>query len=305
MTTSLNGLFAATYTPFTADGSVKLGAIGDLTEHLIQQGCNGLFVCGSTGEGMSLTSNERQQVASAFLQAAGQRIPMIVHVGHNCLRDAGQLARHAEQIGADAIAACSPSYYKPSTVADLVDSMAYIASFAPSLPFYYYHIPSMTGLPFRMTEFLRHAADRIPNLAGLKYTEPTLDEFQRCVEFDGGRFHMMWGVDEMLLAALVAGAQAAVGSTYNIASVLYRQLIDQFQAGNLEAAKRKQFQAIEMIGTIQQVPFHAGMKTILHSIGIDCGACRSPLPQLSDTQTTRLLAELTKIGFYDWAVDLP
>ena len=295
-----DGLFAATYTPFTSDDQLNLPVISPFTEHLIATGVNGLFVCGSTGEGMSLTVEERCQTAAAFIAAAAERIPTIVHVGHNCLSDAAALSRHAAEQGATAVAACSPSYHRPATLADLVEAMADLASETPQLPFYYYHIPSMTGVDFRMIDFLKQAANRIPNLQGLKYTAPTLDDFQQCLAFDNGRFHMMWGVDEMLMSAWAAGATAAVGSTYNIAAPIYRQLIDDFKAGNLIRARERQNQAIAMVRTVQQVAFHPGMKAVLRSLGVDCGACRPPQPHLSTEDGTALLAELKDLGFYQW-----
>ena len=117
-----DGLFAATYTPFTSDDQLNIPVISPFTEHLIATGVNGLFVCGSTGEGMSLTVEERCQTAAAFIAAAAGRIPTIVHVGHNCLSDAATLSRHAAEQGATAVAACSPSYHRPATLADLVDA---------------------------------------------------------------------------------------------------------------------------------------------------------------------------------------
>ena len=96
--------------------------------------------------------------------------------------------------------------------------MQHIASGAPNLPFYYYHIPMLTGSTLDMVEFLTQGAKSIPNLVGLKYTDTKLYEFQNCLELAAGRFDVVWGCDEMLLGALATGGRGAIGSTYNIAA---------------------------------------------------------------------------------------
>src|SRR3954469_8189210 len=119
----------------------------------------------------------------------------------------------------------APFFFRPGTVQELVDFMAQVAAAAPALPFYYYHIPSMTGVHIPAAEFLRAAADRIPNLAGVKFTFENLMDYAECVRFSGGRFDVLFGRDEMLLAGLSLGAHGAIGSTYNFAAPVYHRII--------------------------------------------------------------------------------
>lgn len=297
----LNGLIAATYTPLGNDGGLKTDIIQPLVDFLLRQGVSGLYVCGSTGEGMSLSSDERIAVTNAYVQAANGRLPVIVQVGHNSLVEARNLARAAEQAGADAISATCPSYFKVSSVATLVDCMADVASGAPGLPFYYYHIPVLTGSTIDMIEFLPRAAERIPNLAGLKYTDTKLNEFQQCLELEGGRFDVVWGCDEMLLGALATGAQGAIGSTYNIAAPLYRGIIAAINQGDLIEARRLQALAINMIRILGSYPFHSAMKAVLGMIGFDVGVCRLPQVKLSVSDVATLKTKLEAIGFFTWS----
>lgn len=299
-TEKLSGLVAATYTPIGDHGKVRVDQVPPMVEYLLSSGVTGLYVCGSTGEGMSLASDERKLVAEAFVNAADGRVPVIIQVGHNSLADARQLAAHAASIGADAISATCPSYFKITTIEGLVESMAFLAGGAADLPFYYYHIPILTGSSLEMVEFLQQASDAIPNLVGLKYTEPKLHDFQRCLELDGGRFDVVWGVDEMLLGALVTGAKAAIGSTYNIAAPLYCAIIREFSEGNLDEARRLQALAVNMIKTIVRHPFHPAMKQILKFLGFDFGHCRLPQMPLTNEQTDALEVSLRKIGFFEW-----
>ena len=301
MTARLRGLVAATYTPFASDGSLDLAAVPPLVERLLADGVAGLYVCGSTGEGVSLSTPERKQVTEAFIAAAANRVPVVVQVGHNSLAEARDLAAHAEAAGADATSAMPPSYFKPGSVKMLVECAAEIAAAAPRLPFYYYHIPVMTGVAVPMTTFLTAAARRIPNLAGLKYTANTLHEYQECVALEGGRFDVLFGFDELLLPALSVGAAGAVGSTFNIAAPLYRRVIDAFAKGDIEAARAAQLRAVQMIATIARHPFHPAMKVVLGWLGTPCGRCRPPLPDVSPGDQATLRAALEAIGFFEWA----
>jgi N-acetylneuraminate lyase len=296
----LTGLIAATYTPMRTDGSLRLEQAPAMVDRLLNDGVSGLYVCGSTGEGMSLTSDERRGVAQAFTTAADGRMPVIIQVGHNSLADARQLAAHAQQIGADAISATCPSYFKVNTAQALVDCMAEVAAGAPDLPFYYYHIPALTGSPIDMVEFLQQAVERIPNLVGLKYTAPTVHDYQSCLLHDDGRFDVLWGVDEMLLSALVIGTRGGVGSTYNIAAPLYRAIITAFESGDLAEAARLQALSVELVRTLCKYPFHSAMKAVLKMLGNDVGVCRLPHPLLSADDIDALRTDLDTVGFFQW-----
>ena len=151
--------------------------------------------------------------------ARGSGLKVVVHVGSNCLADARALAAQGNELGVAAVAMLAPSYFKPKTVESLVECCAHVAAAAPGTPFYFYDIPSMTGVSFPMVDFLELAADRIPTLAGLKFTNPDLTTFQRILRVRGGRFDVLWGTDEYLLAALTLGGRGAVGSTYNLAAI--------------------------------------------------------------------------------------
>lgn len=298
----MTGLVPATFTPMKADSSLNLAQVAPLVRRLQAQGVGGLFVCGTTGEGALLTSSERMATLEAYVAAAGTRTPVVAHVGHAGVADARELAAHAQRSGAAAISALAPSYFKPTSIETLVESMAQIAAGAPELPFYYYHIPGFTGVTLDMAEFLRQASARIPNLAGIKYTSPTLFEFQSCAAVDAGRFDLLWGVDEMLLGGLATGARGAVGSTYNLAPRLYNELIAAFAAGNLLEAQRLQLLSVRMVEVIKRYRPLPAQKAMMSFIGIDAGPTRLPLQPMSAEETAALKQELDAIGFLQWMV---
>jgi len=295
----LTGLVAATFTPMNGDGSLNLDRIAPLVDYLVDKGLSAVYVCGSTGEGPSMTNEERKETAAAFVSAVSGRLKVVVHVGHSSLGDARALAAHAQQIGAEAVAAVAPYYFKPDSVDTLVDSLAEITAGAPQLPFYYYHIPALTGVDADLEAMLRLAADRVPTLVGIKYTATTLHEIQMLRALDGGRFDILHGRDEMLLSALAIGVRGAIGSTYNFAAPLYQRLLAAFDGGDLEEAQRCQARSVAMIREILGTGGQAGLKAAMNLLGFDCGPVRLPLRTLDAEQMSRLEQNLRKAGLFD------
>lgn len=302
MNKRLTGLIVATFTPMHADGTLNLDAVPAMVEFLLRQEIGGLYVVGSTGESISLTSQERRNTAEAFVRAVAGRAPIVVQVGHNSLSEARDLAAHAEQIGAAAVSASPPTYFAIDSAKTLAASMAEVARGAPSTPFYYYHVPHFTGAAFDMFDFLQVAADRIPTLAGIKYTAPTLYDLQACLEFDDRRFDILNGFDHMLLASLAIGVRGAVGSTYNFAAPVYHRIINAFSRGDLETARLWQVRSIDMIRVVLRRGSLAGQKAMMKLIGFDCGPTRLPVASVTEADLPLLREELAAIGYFDWSV---
>lgn len=296
----LTGLIAATYTPMKGDGSLNLDAIPAMVDHLERSGVRGIYICGSTGEGVSLTGSERCAVAEAYIAAAKGRLRTIVQVGHNSIAEARQLAAHAQKAGADAFSAIPPFYYKIESMAMLLECAAQIAAGASQLPFYYYHIPALTGTSVDMVDFMTAAAPRIPNLVGLKYTAHKTFEYQACREALHGKFDVVWGADEMLLSALAVGARGAIGSTYNIAAPLYREIIESYDRHDMERAQELQMRSVALVRLLNKYPFHAAVKVVLELYGLEAGPCREPLASLDRSQRAQLALELEDSGCWEW-----
>ena len=303
MSLRFRGLVAAPFTPFHADRSLNLDAIPAYARLLRDNGVIAAFVCGTTGEGLSLTLEERFHVAERWVRESGPNLQVIVHVGHNILEEAQELTAHAAKIGAAAVSALAPCFFKPRNTEELVQWCEAVASAAPAMPFYYYNIPSMTGVNLPVAEFLAQAESRIPSLAGIKYTHDNLDDFEACVRFGGGKYDLLFGRDEKLLDATNRQAKGAVGSTYNYAAPLYLRLLAAHAAGDAGKARQYQDQAITMIEVCQRigVTHLAATKAIMAMIGVDCGPVRLPLLQPTREQLAQLRRELDAIGFFDFA----
>ncbi len=302
-TPNLEGLIAAPPTPLSSDGALDAAAIEPLAGALADAGVRGAFVCGTTGEGPSLSTHERRTVAERWVAATPEDFAVIVHAGHTSLQECRALAEHAERIGADAVGAMAPFFFKPQAAPDLVNFCERAASAAPSTPFYYYHIPAMTGVDLPMIDFLREAADRIPTLAGMKFTCEDLMDYGRCLRYEEGRFDMLFGRDEILLSALALGARGAVGATYNFAAPLYLRLMEAFGRGELAAARADQHRAAEMIAVLGRFGGVRAAKATMKLIGLDCGPPRPPLRPLGGQELDALGEALQEVGFFRYAVE--
>jgi len=300
MVRHLEGLIAAPPTPMRADGSLNLSAVDKLYRMLVANGVRGAFVCGTTGEGMSLTVQERRRAAQRWRELAEGNFVVLVHVGHNCLHDCRALAAHAQQIGAHGIALMAPGFFKPSCLDDLVLFCADVAACAPDLPFYYYHMPAMSGVSTPVADFLGATADRIPTLAGAKFTYEDLLDYGRCLVLDGGRFDMLFGRDEILLSALALGARGAIGTSYNFAAPLYRRIMEAYDAGDMATAQAEQSRAREMVALLYRSGGLAAVKPIMQMIGLDCGPPRLPLHRLDASECARLHDGLEGVGFFEY-----
>lgn len=295
----IKGLFAAPFTPLNADGTVNLEMIPHLVENLITDGLTGAFVCGSNGEGPNLTIEERQNVAEAFVKSSAGRLKIWVHVGHTSIEESRNLMKHAHKIGADAASSVAAFYFKPDSVETLVKSMAAIASSVPEMPFYYYHIPTLTGVSMDMLKFLALAKDAIPNLHGIKYTANTIWEYQACLNHYGDQYNILFGYDEMLLPALAVGAQAAIGSTYNFAAPLYLQVMKDFEEGRMDEARKSMNLLIDMVREMVKFSPIPAQKAIMKMLNHEVGGCRLPLTTLNEQEFLHLKEGLEKVGFWN------
>jgi len=296
----LTGLVAAAHTPFKPDGTLNLSVVEKQAAYFIKNGITASFIGGSTGESHSLSVDERRQLAQRWLQVTrGSKLDVIVHVGSNCLTDARELAAQAQKIGASAVSALAPSYFKPRTVADLIESCALVASAAPKLPFYFYDIPVLTGVSLSMPDFLAQGRKRIPNLAGIKWTNSDLYSYQLC-RHTPGDFDLPWGNDEYMLAALALGATGAVGSTYCFAAPVYHRLWKAFAAGDLVTARREQYRSCQIVRALASYGYMGAAKATLKMLGLNVGPARLPNSNLSAEQVKQLRKQLEVLGFFEW-----
>lgn len=297
----LEGMVAAVFTPLNDPGDVNLSLIDMYADRIASTPVRGVFVCGTTGEFASLTVDERESILEKWVACARRRFKVIAHVGSDCQRDAEKLARHAVRAGADAIASIAPSFFKPPTIDELIDFFVPVCSAAVELPFYYYHMPSITGVYLPVDRFLAAGKKKLPNLAGTKFTHNNLMEMGACIDLEQHRFEVLNGFDEMLMAGLSMGAIAGVGSTYNYMPGVYQAIFEAMKANDTQAARACQMKSIRTVEVL--IRYGGGVragKAIMKLIGINCGNCRLPIKPFSTGEYEKMKNDLNAIRFFEF-----
>ncbi len=295
------GHIVAPFTPMQADGTINFSLIKEYAEFIIRNGIEGVFLCGTTGEGALLSREERMQVVEKWKDAIKGRIKMIVHVAHTSYAEAVILAKHAKEQGAYAISSMAPLFLKPNSAKELADYCKKIADATPELPFYYYHIPAVTSVDVSMLKLLEEANERIPNFGGLKYTKSDLFEYSLCRKYKDGKYEILFGLDEIYLSALPFGMSGGVGGTYNHCFNLYPKIKEAYKKGDMKTALELQNKSQDFIQILIKYGGNviAG-KRMMRFMGLDMGPNRTPVRTISEEETEKMKKELQEIGFFDF-----
>lgn len=291
-------LIAAPFTPLRPDGSIHLDLIPTYANTLAKNGVSGVFINGTTGEGLSHSREDRIALAEAWRAASRSKLHLIVHVGHSSIEESKMLARHAESIQADGIASIGAVFFEPSSPAAWVSACQEMAAAAPQIAFYYYHMPSMSRVRFKASDVLPALAQSIPNFRGIKFTHEDLEDYQRCLELANGRYEVFFGRDELLLTGLKLGATSAVGSTYNFAAPLYLRLAEWQHLGRTDEAASLQNLCSEAINLMIRNGGLPSIRATMGLFGVDCGPMRLPLQAPAPERIQKLAAELESLGYF-------
>lgn len=289
-------LIAAAYAPMNKNYSINTSIIGDYASFLKKNKVKGVFVNGSTGDFASLSLDERKDLISAWGEHQSDDFTIINHVASTNLNEAKELAKHSVD-KANAIAVLAPYYFKPATLDILVQYCKEVAEEAPNLPFYYYHIPVLSGSYFKMIDFLEKVDKEIPNFAGLKYTYNDFPDFLKCKNYKESKYDIFFGIDEMFLQSLSLQTEGCVGSTYNHLAPLYLKIEELFTKNKLQEASDLQKKAIHFVEVLDSIGrFNGAGKSFMKTLGIDCGPSRYPHNTLTDQQLKKAVKEFEKIG---------
>jgi N-acetylneuraminate lyase len=300
-TEKIEGLLAAPFSALDDKGNLHLEVIDKYCKFLIRNGVKGVFVNGTSGEGYSLTVEERIATTERWVETSPKNFKVIIHIGHTSIKAAKKMAAHAEKIGAFGIASMAPIFFKPSSVEELSDYIEKEASAAPNTPYYYYHIPPFSGVNFPMIDLLRLVKDKIKNFNGIKFAFPDLGDYRKCIEFDDGRFDILYCKDQTILSAMVLGARGSIGSTYNYAAPLTLKIMEEYFAGNMQESSALLYKSLRMVEVLENTGgYLAGAKELMRIAGIDLGTVLAPLKTISKEKLALIIPELDKLGIDEY-----
>lgn len=290
----VKGVAPALVTPFEKDGTILTGSLTATIDMLYSQGASGFYICGSTGEGPVLTVNQRKITAEATVEANDGRGIVINHVGAASPFDAFELAKHARECGCDAVSSVVPNFYYKYNEDEIVDYYKRLAD-AAGLPVIAYAQNLLQGDGVSLMKRLIE----VDGVIGVKYTLSDYYSMHRIKEINGGDINVINGSDEMFICGLSMGADAGIGSTYNLMCAEYVRLFNQFHAGDLDGAKATQYKVNKVVEILIKYGVIRSIKYVLGELGIPSGEASYPATPFTDEEKKMLIKELTDVGYFD------
>jgi len=287
-----NGILPAVVTTLDGEERFTPGPFERLLDSFYRQDCNGVYVCGQTGEGLLQSPAQRKKVAEVAVRASPKEKSVIVHVGAHNTRETIELARHAASIGAAAVASLPPSgKYSFAEIREFYSAL----SAAAGVPLFVYYFPEM----YPQVSGLNHLFQLldIPNVAGLKFTNFNLYELSLCASSGKTIFN---GHDEVMTAGLLMGAHGGIGTFYNLVPDLLVRIWNLTREGKWDEAMLVQTRLNSLIRQVLAYPMMPAIKEILNWRGIAAGPCIAPRQKLSSEQKTALRNSLATAGFGEW-----
>ena len=285
------GILPALITPLTAEEKLNVPVLHKLVNYLLDEGADGLYIGGATGEGPALRQDVREELAAESIAAMKGRKPAIVHIASMDFHEAVELAKQAERCGADAISAIPPLFF----AYDEDDVYNYYKALAESV-----HIPLMIyynmAAGFRISAKFAARMFEVDNITAIKWTSSAYDEMVLLKDLTHGEMNIINGPDEMLLMGLNAGADGGIGTTYNFQCSRIKGIYNNFKAGNIAEAQKLQTEANRIIDALKNYKVLPGSKVIMERMGFAVGNASFPMKSYTEAQKDQMMADFIAAG---------
>ncbi len=277
------GVIPAFYACYDKEGNINPQGVRALTEYFVEKGVKGVYVNGSSGECIYQSVEDKKIVLENVMEAAKGRLTVIAHVACNNTKDSMELAKHAQAVGADAIAAIPPIYFRLPEYA-IAKYWNDISSAAPDTDFVIYNIPQLAGVALTMNLFAEMRKN--PNVIGVKNSSMPVQDIQMFKAAAGEDYVIFNGPDEQFISGRIIGAEGAIGGTYGAMPELFLKMDEHVKAGELEQARKIQYAVNEVI--YKMCSGHGNMYGVIKAIlkineGLELGGVREPLPSLIES----------------------
>lgn len=285
------GCGTAISTPFTTDG-VNYNEFGKLIEYQIENGCDALIVCGTTGESSTMSKEEKKETIKYAVDKVNKRIPVIAGTGGNNTKEVIELSKYAQEIGVDALLIVTP-YYNKTTQEGLIKHYETIAH-SVDIPIILYNVPSRTGLNIDVNTCKE--LSKISNIVAIKEASGDLSKIAKIRSACGDNLQVYSGNDDQILPILSLGGIGVISVLSNIAPQYTHDMIQNFFDGKNEIASKMQIDAINLINALFKEVNPIPVKEALNILGYDYGEPRLPLVKLSDEGKVLVKSEMKKFG---------
>jgi len=288
------GVIPAFYACYDENGNISPEGVQSLTRYFVEKGVKGVYVNGSSGECIYQSVEDRKTVLENVMKAADGKLTVINHVACNNTKDSMELAKHAESLGVDAIAAIPPIYFRLPEHA-IAKYWNDISSAAPNTDFVIYNIPQLAGVALTMGLFAEMR--RNPNVIGVKNSSMPVQDIQMFKQAAGEDYIIFNGPDEQFISGLAIGAEGGIGGTYGAMPELFLKLEALVKANEMEQARKLQYTVNEIIYKL--CSGHGNMYGIIKAVlkqneGLELGGVRAPLASLieSDAEVVKEAAQM-------------
>lgn len=293
----LFGTVVPIITPLTDKDTIDIDSLYSLIDHVIDGGLDGIYPCGTTGEMMYLSVEERKLVASETVKHVNERVPVFVHVGAWNTRDTVELARHAEEIGADGIGVVTPAFYKLRD-RELVDFYITVAkSVSDDFPVYMYGI-KQNAVNDINPEICEAVVKECPNVVGAKYSYSDMSMMQKLMLVNNGDFSVLAGPDKFFQIVYAAGGDGVVSGNSMCIPEHYHAIYEALKAGDYDLARKLQRRTNMLNDIMGKINNIAAYKTILKDEGIIASSMmRRPMENLPPEEEKALLEQMKQNNY--------
>ncbi len=276
------GVIPAFYACYDKEGNISAEGVQALTKYFVEKGVKGVYVNGSSGECIYQSVEDKKLILEQVMKAAERKLTVIAHVACNNTKDSMELARHAESLGVDAIAAIPPIYFRLPEHA-IAQYWNDISAAAPNTDFIIYNIPQLAGVALTLNLFAEMRKN--PRVIGVKNSSMPVQDIQMFLAEAGEDYIVFNGPDEQFISGRVMGAEGAIGGTYGAMPELFLKMDQYVKAGDLKKAKEIQYAVDEII--YKMCSAHGNMYGVIKAIlkineNLELGGVRKPLPDLTD-----------------------
>jgi len=286
----LHGIITALVTPFSANNDVDDAALEELVRFQVRSGVHGLFALGTTGMGPVMEPDERKRVAETVVRSADGKVPVIVQVGDANPAVAIDLARHAEEARAEAVACLTPFYYQPGAES-MIEHYTRLTR-ATSLPVLIYNIPRNTGN--NVDAKLLHKLSRIPNVIGIKDSSRDFSQLLDYLKAVPDGFTVINGTESYQFSAFCAGVKAGVSATANLVPELFVRMYEAYKSGDLKLGEDMQ----KRIHSLREATSNPPIAPLLEALkirGLKSGSVRPPLRRMTSEEVGTLRETLSPL----------
>ena len=292
------GIIPAFYACYDENGEISPERVRALTEYHIKKGVKGISVNGSSGECIYQSVEDRKIVLENVMEVAKGKLTVIAHVACNNTKDSVELAKHAESLGVDAIAAIPPIYFHLPEYA-IADYWNAMSAAAPNTDFVIYNIPQLAGVALTMNLFAKMREN--PKVIGVKNSSMPVQDIQMFKAAAGEDYIIFNGPDEQFISGRVIGAEAGIGGTYGVMPELFLKMDELVKENRLDEAREVQYAANEVI--YKMCSCHGNMYAVIKEIlrineNLDLGSVRAPLAEMieEDMPIVREAAEMIRVA---------